>query len=318
MDGPVSFERFMHDALYNPQTGYYSRRIRGVGRRGDFSTWATLDRSLATGIASWIRGRKIRHVIEIGAGDGSLARAVLRELGWWRRVRLSYHIVEVSTPLREVQERSLKGFGVVWHQTPAEALHALGGKASIFSNELPDAFPCRVFEKSIDDWQELHVEMIDGVPHECLRSCKLPDSTVFGCNIVPGARVEVHESYRRWLGEWASAWKAGEMLTIDYGDMVPRLYHRRPAGTVRAYLAHQMLVGPDILLAPGTRDLTADVNFSDLEKWGEELGWKTVGQGTLHEFFQQWTPRVVLPIGFQDAAMAFRFIEQGVFGRGSC
>lgn len=315
MDGMVSFEHFMREALYHPESGYYARRIRGVGRRGDFSTWATLDRSLARAVAAWILGRGIRNVIEIGAGDGSLALAVLRELGWWRRLRLRYHIVEVSSPLREAQQKALKGHGVVWHASPAEALRALGGRASIFSNELPDAFPCRVFEKSTDGWMELHVAMEGGVRRECLRPCQLPESTVFGHAFTPGSRVEVHESYRRWLVEWAPEWASGEMLTIDYGDTMPRLYHRRPAGTLRAYLAHQMLQGGEILEAPGTRDLTADVNFSDLEKWGSEMGWETTAQGTLREFFDQWTPRAAIPAAFDDAALAFRFLEQHATGR---
>lgn len=319
MDAPVSFERFMREALYHPEKGYYSRRIRGVGRRGDFSTWATLDDSLARAVAGWIRGRRIRRLIEVGAGDGTLAQAVLRHLGWWRRLGFRYHIVEVSAPLREAQRERLKGCGIVWHESPGEALRALNGCASIFSNELPDAFPCRVFERRGDGWLELCVSTsVDG-PVQTLQPCLLPESTVFGHVFREGCRVEVHESYKRWLKEFATQWKRGEMLTIDYGDTMPGLYHRRPAGTLRAYLAHQMLTGTAVLEAPGTRDLTADVNFSDLEKWGHALGWETVGQGTLVDFFRAWTPGAPPPIGFEGAATAFRFLEQRVAGmRGSC
>jgi SAM-dependent MidA family methyltransferase len=55
LGGTVPAERFMQEALYNPAFGYYSSRIRTVGRRGDFSTWATLDSSLSLGIATWIK-----------------------------------------------------------------------------------------------------------------------------------------------------------------------------------------------------------------------------------------------------------------------
>ena len=310
MDDLVSFERFMREALYHPEKGYYAQRIRGIGRRGDFSTWATLDGSLARAVAAWIRGRGIRNVIEVGAGDGSLARAVLSNLGWRRWWNVRYHIVEVSAPLREAQNKVLKGYGVEWHESPEQALQKLNGQASIFSNELPDAFPCRVFEKSASGWMEVYVSANKGVSQECLQSCILPDSTVFEYEFRSGSRVEVHESYKQWLDAFAPEWRSGEMLTIDYGDTIPRLYHRRPTGTLRAYLAHQVLTGMEILDSPGTRDLTADMNFSDLEKWGGELGWQTLDQGTLREFFQHWTPQVLIPAGFQDAAVAFRFIEQ--------
>jgi SAM-dependent MidA family methyltransferase len=319
MDAPLPFERFMRDALYHPQKGYYSRRIRGVGRRGDFSTWATLDDSLARAIAGWIRGRGIRRVIEVGAGDGSLARAVLRHLGGWRRVGLRYHIVEVSAPLRELQRKRLSGCGIVWHESPREALRGFKGSASIFSNELPDAFPCRVFEKQGGEWLELCVSPSAEGSVETLQPCLLPESTVFGHAFREGCRVEVHESYRRWLEEFSPEWTRGEMLTIDYGDTMPGLYHRRPAGTLRAYIAHQMLAGSAVFEAPGTRDLTADVNFSDLEAWGVALGWQTVSQGVLGEFFGAWTPGVRPPAGFEGAATAFRFLEQRVAGAGgSC
>ena len=44
-DGAIPFERFMQEALYHPDLGYYSANIRGIGKKGDFSTSATLDDS---------------------------------------------------------------------------------------------------------------------------------------------------------------------------------------------------------------------------------------------------------------------------------
>jgi SAM-dependent MidA family methyltransferase len=49
--GPLPFERFMREALYHPEFGYYTARIRDVGARGDFSTFATLGNSLAQFLA---------------------------------------------------------------------------------------------------------------------------------------------------------------------------------------------------------------------------------------------------------------------------
>jgi SAM-dependent MidA family methyltransferase len=117
--------------------------------------------------------------------------------------------------------------------------------------------------------------------------------------------VEIHESYRHWLRGWAPHWTSGAMLTIDYGDPMPALYHRRTRGTLRGYAHHQRLTGHEIYQAPGRLDLTADVNFSDLEKWGEELGWKTTRHATLHEFL----PATTEP-QFLEAAKAFRVLDQ--------
>lgn len=70
------------------------------------------------------------------------------------------------------------------------------------------------------------------------------------------------------------------MLTIDYGDEMPALIHRRPRGTLRAYFHHQRFEGLEIYHRFGRQDLTADVNFTDLRAWTERCGWRTASLGT--------------------------------------
>ena len=73
------------------------------------------------------------------------------------------------------------------------------------------------------------------------------------------------------------------MLTIDYGAAAPELYHRRPRGSVRAYFMQQRLEGPAVYENPGRQDLTADVNFSDLQRWAQP--WvETVRQANQEDF----------------------------------
>jgi len=52
--GAEPFSKFMQRALYDPQRGYYTARIRTVGARGDFSTTATLSTQLGKAIAAWL------------------------------------------------------------------------------------------------------------------------------------------------------------------------------------------------------------------------------------------------------------------------
>lgn len=287
---PITVEEFMRRALYDPQRGYYSRRITGVGRRGDFTTAPMLSETLARVIAAWVarsmRETGCRNLIEIGPGEGVLAAAVCRHLPWKLRWRKRLHLVETSAPLAGIQKNRL-GRGANWHDTPASALAACGGRAIIFSNELVDAFPARCFEKQGDGWREIAVRIDpDGTARESLLPPgPLPRSTGFSDRHPPGQRIEVHDSYRRWLGDWLPAWKDGRMLTIDYGSTVETLYQRRPRGTLRAYLLHQRLEGPEIYQNSGRQDITADVNFSDLVDWSEP--WTTdVKLGTLAEFIQ--------------------------------
>ena len=308
--GSIPFERFMRAALYHPDFGYYTARIREVGRRGDFSTWPTLDRAPARAVAAWLAAARPRHIIEIGAGNGRMADDVLRSLGWRRRLLTTYHIVEVSAPLRALQQKLL-GRRAIWHEDMASALEAAGGCAEIFSNELPDAFPCRVFVREDGAWKELALRIDEGGLHEVLIGCPdLPESSACAHSFPEGARIEVHESYRRWRASWAGHWKSGAMLTIDYGAEMPDLYRRRPAGTLRSYAHHQRLAGRDIYAAFGRRDITCDVNFTDLQRWGQALGWKAETPVSLGAFIARELPKITLPPGYADAADSFLALVQ--------
>ena len=217
---------------------------------------------------------------------------IIRAIGWWKKPR--YHIVEISSRLQEVQGERL-GSKAAWHASILEALEACGGAAVIISNELVDAFPCRVFKKQADGWRELALRIEGKVVVEEWIAAALPPSTVFSESWPVGQRVEVHESFRLWVREWLPVWKAGGMLTIDYGDTCPTLYRRHPRGTLRAYAHHQRLEGREVYGGFGLRDLTADVNFSDLQ---QEPALLTRAFGTLTEFISAaggFSARIVGP-----------------------
>ncbi|MFD0894084.1 SAM-dependent methyltransferase [Luteolibacter ambystomatis] len=269
----LRFDRFMDRALHDPRRGYYARRIRGVGRGGDFTTTPMLSGALARAIAAWIAETGLRNVIEIGPGEGRLAADVMKALPWWTRLRTKLHLVEKSLPLREKQQ-ALLGKSVHWHDTMAEALEACDHSAAIYSNELIDAFPVRRFRRTENGWDELFL-LPDGPTEDWQPADKLPCSTSFKQPHAVGQIIEVHESARDWINEWISDWVGSEMLVIDYGDEAETLYHRRPHGTLRGYLMQQRVEGPAVFQHAGRQDLTADVNFTDLDltvsPWAKEI-----------------------------------------------
>ena len=309
---PIPFEQFMAQALHDPQHGYYARRIFGVGRGGDFTTAPMLSDAPAKAIAAWVirafHESRCRNLIEIGPGEGRLAADVLRHLPWHIRFKTRLHLVETSLPLAE-QQRKLLGKRATWHQCPQEALVACEGNAVIFSNELVDAFPVRRFQKTALGWQELAVHF-DAQKHaheSLLPPAPLPDSSAFQDRHEIGQWVEVHDSYRRYLHEWLPFWKSGRMLTIDYGATVGNLYHRRPQGSVRAYLLQQRLEGRAIYDNPGRQDITADVNFTDLQNWSHP--WMLVQKiSTFREFLQNTGGELLADP--QGAGDAFLVLDQ--------
>lgn len=266
-----TFEQFMARCLHDPSKGYYSRNIHSIGSRGDFTTAPQISKAPAAAIAAWasraLRETDCRNLIEVGPGLGTLAQDVFKKLPLTLRLKTTLHLVESSNPLSKHQTNLLKK--ARHHSTIHAALDASQGNAVIFSNELVDAFPIRLFQKTKEGWREIAYESNNGSRKEILLPPdKLPRSSIFQREFPIAQRIEVHESYRLWLESWLPYWKKGEMLTIDYGNTVDHLYQRQPKGSLRAYLLHQRLEGEAIYENPGMQDITSDVNFTDLIEWG--------------------------------------------------
>ena len=281
-EGTIPFDAFMGIALHHPQDGYYTRNVRTIGSRGDFTTVPQLTPALGLAIGRWLREEAAKrswkrfNVIECGPGSGALASAVTKSFGWFGQRKVDLHLVETSEPLRAEQQKRGRG---TWHSTIDGALAACQGSALTFHNEFFDAFPCRVFRKENDNWTEMHLKVIEGKLQEVflIPTRPLPASTVFAHDWSDGQRVEVFESVREWMRGMSVSWKSGVMLVVDYGGTTEDIYQRRPAGTLRAYRGQQRLTGDAVYEMPGRQDITADVNFDDLQGWARELEWKTEG-----------------------------------------
>ncbi len=179
--GALPFERFMQAALYDPQHGYYSRRVRTIGRGGDFATSATLSGALGQAVAAWARQHRAEvrhrgewHLIELGGGNGELAAEIARSLGWWARRGWHHHIVEVSETLRAEQQRRLEESATSGGTPTSRPRWRPHGHALIFSNEFVDAFPCVQLVRGESDgqWREVCVSWPEGAeqPGEVLRA----------------------------------------------------------------------------------------------------------------------------------------------------
>ena len=303
------FSSFMQRALYDPQRGYYTARIKTVGARGDFSTSATLSPLLGKAIAGWLlqeaRETGVCTIIEVGGGDGSLMSTVLSGLGWWQRRRFRVLMVDASPVLIQQQKQRLGGQVQSWFATLPEALAACDGAALIFHNELLDAFPVDLVQGDSETWSEVWLNHEGGNTREELLPLKLDTQTFSALQSKPSGRCELHTAVLAWLQGWVSQWKRGAMLTIDYGDLFPALYYRRPQGTLRAYLLQQRLTGPEVYLNAGRQDITCDVNFTDYRAWLAAAGTHETRYETQAQFIRHY---VTVPA---SAIEAFLTHEQG-------
>ena len=64
---PLRFDRFMELALHDPERGYYARRIRGVGKGGDFTTTPMLTPALGKAVAAWAKAASTRRASALTA-----------------------------------------------------------------------------------------------------------------------------------------------------------------------------------------------------------------------------------------------------------
>jgi SAM-dependent MidA family methyltransferase len=303
--GVLSFARFMELALYCPNYGYYETQKDNPGRRGDFYTSVSagelFGQLLAFQFAEWLEEIKTLNsqpstlnLIEAGAHDGKLAGDILNWLQLHRPKlfeQTEYLIIEPSARRREWQKETLKNFMPrvrLLSRFNDSTIQRFNG--IIFSNELLDAFPVHRFgwDAKNKKWFEWGVAVEGGKfvwakiqnPQSAIRN---PQSEV----VLPdNYTIETSPAAENWWRDAAKVLDRGRLLTFDYGLTADELFSpSRTRGTLRAYFRHH--TGDDILADVGEQDLTAHVNFSAIQKAGEEAGLKTESFSTQEQFLTQ-------------------------------
>ncbi len=317
--GVLSFARFMELALYCPNSGYYEANKDSPGRRGDFYTSVSVGelfgQLLAFQFAAWleeVQSPKSKvQIAEAGAHDGQLAKDILT----WLQVarpklfeQIGYCILEPSPRRQEWQKEKLKPFAprVCWFSNFSELVgrDSVESKSPsnrksisgiIFSNELLDAMPVRRFgwDAKNKKWFEWGVTL----KGEKFIWAKLENSEFRISNseleaVLPdGYIIETCPAAEKWWREAASILDSGKLMTIDYGLTADALFSPgRLHGTLRAYFRHHTT--GDVLANPGEQDLTTHVNFSAIQKAGEDTGLKTETFSTQAQFLMRIAEKI--------------------------
>ena len=272
--GWISFARYMDLALHAPGLGYYAGGAQKFGAGGDFVTAPELGRLFARTLARQLKdllGEK-DGILEIGAGSGALAEALLRELS------CEYSILETSAELQERQKRRLKD-SVRWLSALPERLRGV-----IIANEVVDAMPVHAvawraggimergvaFENGRLTWRE---RPASGALLEEARAIHVP---------VP-YESEIGLAGQAWMHRVAESLEQGVLLVIDYGFPRREYYHpERSAGTLMCH--HRHTSHGDVFARPGLEDITAHVDFSALAGAAREAGLDVLGYANQAQF----------------------------------
>jgi SAM-dependent MidA family methyltransferase len=263
--GPMPFGRFVDLALYHPTLGFYADG--GAGRRRDFITSAEVGPLFGAVVARALDavwedlGRpEDFSVVEVGAGSGRLARAVLAAAPRCAPA-LRYVTVEVSDAQR------------AGHPDGVDARAEMpepGGVGVVLANELCDNLAFDLYERDGGRWWEIRVDDQDGALAEVrVEPAALPDWLAAldpaGLDAVAASgetplRVPDQYGARSWLGRALRHPDRGRVIVIDYAvDGYPVPDDRR---WLRTYRGHD--VGGDPLDRPGTQDITVDVAVDQL------------------------------------------------------
>ncbi|MDX2228962.1 MAG: class I SAM-dependent methyltransferase [Leptolyngbyaceae cyanobacterium bins.349] len=299
----ITFAKFMDLALYHPQHGYYATTPTKIGAGGDFFTSPHLGSDFGELMAEqfgqlW----QLLHcpdrftLVEMGAGQGLLAGDVLQHLQQHYPEFLSclsYTIIERAPALVVEQRQRLQkfvnqGVDLSWSTLETLASHSITG--CFFSNELVDALPVHQVIVQDGTLKEIYVTLATGdradSPFvEVIGELSTPELAAYfqrlGIDLTSdcypdGYRTEVNLAALKWMAQVAKCLHQGYVLTIDYGYTSDRYYNpMRSAGTLQCYYRHRYHSNPYIHV--GLQDITAHVDFSTLQKYGEQCGLHTVG-----------------------------------------
>jgi SAM-dependent MidA family methyltransferase len=300
--GPITFAEFMAAALYGPG-GYYTRSTAGADYYTSprihpafgalltvqfFHLWDLLERPSPF------------HVVEPGGGDGLVCRDILtaaRHLpdGFGDAIR--YTVVDQSVTAGHEAAFS-NATRVVADILTADPSSLPSPVHCILSNELLDALPVHrvgmeggrlrelyvAMESDVADGYEGTLVEISGEPLTPALETRLFDLDI---TLAEGQTAEICLELDAWAHATSTLLERGFALTIDYGRAARDLYDStvRPHGTLVTYRNHRQTDAP--LHDVGRQDITAQVDFTSLQRAGEAAGLITVGNVPQGVFLQR-------------------------------
>jgi SAM-dependent MidA family methyltransferase len=310
-EGQITFRDWMAAALYDEREGYYCRPdLARWGRAGDYRTSpertplfaATFARHFAT-LYDQLGSPARFTIYETGAGACDFALTTL--------VTLEQDFPQVFAATRYVVEE----FGAATGEAANDAAHAKLARyldrvefrpalvkvdervrecadapnneethssvGVVFSNELIDALPVHRVVMRRGVLRELCVgldatENFVWIEQEPTTPRLVEHFARFRVTLAEGQRAEVNLDCGEWIARAASLFARSFVVTVDYGATATELYDpsARFDGTLRAFRRHQL--SDDLLAEPGAQDLTATINWPQLERAGREVGLETV------------------------------------------
>ncbi len=268
----IPIDEFFDKILYEPNKGYYSKNFP-FGKNGDFITAPTISNLFSEIISIWIittwekLGKPNKfNFVELGPGDGSLTRVLLRTFKKFPNLYNSVNInlYERSNFLIKVQKNKLKESKVKWIKN-FDNLN--DGPIIFFGNEFFDAIPIKQFSYDKNSLFEkcYSIDPILGI-NEVFKKANLND-------IKDIKKFKVFEKSKfiefpkLGLLEMDKIVKkieklSGGILLIDYGYI-----KNTNKNTLQAVMKNKKIDKQSLFKNLGNADITSLVNFGLLKEY---------------------------------------------------
>ncbi len=145
-------DKFFKNVLYDKKFGYYSSK-QPFGKDGDFVTSPKISHLFSEMIAIWIISTwesfgkpKIFNIVELGPGDGSLTKILLKTFKKFPEFnsKKKIYLYEISDYLKKIQKKDISDKSVKWISNFNQIKN---GPIIFFGNEFLDAIPIKQFKR---------------------------------------------------------------------------------------------------------------------------------------------------------------------------
>ena len=253
----------MDNCLYS-KFGFFNTDVVRSSKEGDFLTSPEVSEYFGLIIANFINEKiKDGHILEVGAGTGSLAEEILKNVD-----KKLYLLENSKTALANLKNKKFQA---------EEKPEQFSDKKIdiIYMNELLDNVPCSIgvhkdnkwYEKIINTKKEKFQYDLAEIREENYEWIKK-----YNLQPMEGIELEIQLNSEKLLNNFIDIFNPKYFLIFDYGYEYKDRDKKPYQSLIRTYKEHHLSSEP--LELPGETDITYDVNFTFVEKYFESKGYK--------------------------------------------
>ena len=272
IDKLIPVDEFLEKVLYHPKRGYYTRKVP-FGSQGDFITAPTISNLFSEIIGIWIVSSweelgkpKIFNFVELGPGDGSLIKVLLRTFRKFPEFdsATKIYLYEKSKLLKNVQRDRIKSSRVKWINNFDSIKE---GPIIFFGNEFFDAIPIKQFSKIKENIFEkfFYMSRMTGISETFHKASKEDKSKIKSFKTLKGNTfIEYPKLGFKELEKIIKKISklSGGILLIDYGYL-----KKVNRSTLQAVMDNKKINMDSLFKNLGRADITYLVNFDLLREF---------------------------------------------------